>query len=123
MKVGDEVRVFNINGSRMGHPSGGWVGVVTKVGRKLFTVDYPGARWNSYKERGDVFRLDTMRLNSKEWGYRTWVRTVDEVKAAERRSKVAQELKERGLEVSQTSTLDITLLEGVAEFLRDNGND
>ncbi|TMR10080.1 hypothetical protein ETD86_40870 [Nonomuraea turkmeniaca] len=51
LKVGDEVRIFDVNAKRMGQPEGGWVGKVTKVGRTLITVHYSGG----YKK---VFRRD-----------------------------------------------------------------
>lgn len=40
LKVGDPVRVFDLNGSRVGQPPGGWEGTVTKKGTKLVTVAY-----------------------------------------------------------------------------------
>lgn len=53
--VGQEVRVFDVNGLRLGQPSGGWPGEVVKVGRKLFHVRYA---------RGtEAFRLETGRRN------------------------------------------------------------
>lgn len=89
LKVGEPVRVFDINGSRMGQPSGGWEGTVTKVGRKLITVHYG--------RRSKVFRLDTGVAND-DYGH-VHVETVEQATEGRRRSALVQRLREGGLEI------------------------
>ena len=50
LKAGDEVRVFDVNGKRVGQPDGGWPGTIVKVGRTLVHV--------AYRSRTETFRID-----------------------------------------------------------------
>lgn len=75
LKPGDAVKVFDVNGRRMGQPEGGWDGTVVKVGRKLAYIDYPGG----YGRGPRAFRLDTRRSNDG-YAHRS-VKTPDEASA------------------------------------------
>lgn len=117
MEVGQEVRVLDVNGARSGMPKGGWVGVVTKVGRKLFTVDYPDAGWVHYNVRGIIFRLEDLHWNNKDFGYQKWVVTLERAALNERTSKAAEALDNHGLEIKRTCKLTIEQLEAVVRVL------
>jgi hypothetical protein len=80
LNPGDDVRVFDQNGSRIGQPDGGWPGKVVKVGRTLVTIAYGYGQGQ--------FRLDTRKLNDN-YGHRSFM-TPEEV-AQTRRQTVAWE--------------------------------
>ncbi|MGS2645884.1 beta barrel domain-containing protein [Streptosporangium sp. G12] len=69
--VGQEVRVFDVDGAEMGQPEGGWPGKVIKVGRRYATVSYRG--------RTGQFLLGTGRINDA-YGHQ-WIMTLEQVEA------------------------------------------
>lgn len=42
LEVGEQVRIFDVNGKRLGQPVEGWPGEIVKVGRKLAHIHYNG---------------------------------------------------------------------------------
>lgn len=118
VKVGDEVRVFDVNGRRSGMPEGGWVGTVLKVGRKLFTVDYANAGWTRQGHRGSVFRLEDGSLNDKDFGYHTRVKTTQQAELDLRKHKAVEALRKHGLEVRLTAApIHLAKLEALVSIL------
>jgi len=70
-RVNDEVRVFDVNGSRMGQPEGGWPGTVIMAGRRYATVSYRG--------RTAQFLMSNGRINDAR--DHQWIMTLEQVKA------------------------------------------
>ena len=112
IKLRDEVRVFDINGSRAGQPEGGWMGHVVKVGRTLAYIDYGDIR-----ERIETFRLDTQRRNNDPYGQR-YFRTLAEVADLDRRSVAMEALKAHGVELSHRHSFTIEQREALAEVVK-----
>lgn len=107
-EVGQEVRVFDVNGRHHGQPEGGWKGEIVRVGRKLVSVDFPG-----YGSK--AFRIDDQRANDN---YRhQWFRTLEEVALIERKDKAREVLKSVGLELSLKNGLTVEQLEALAEVI------
>ena len=88
LAVGTEVVIRDVNESRLGGPRRG---VVTKVGRKLVTVQ--DVSWG----REQVYRLDSRRSNDA-YGHAS-IQTPAEQAEAERREWLRLALRERGVEV------------------------
>lgn len=111
LKVGDPVKVFDINGIRMGQPPGGWDGVVAKVGRKLVTVEYGCSR--------KVFRLDSGRAND-DFGHQS-VQTVEQAAEDARRQAVLDRLGSSGIKVERGFTHSTDTLEALVAVLDQHG--
>jgi hypothetical protein len=108
LKVGDRVQVFESWGR--GVPEGGYDGTVTKVGRKLITVDHPGGR-------GQVFRLETGTSND-EYGH-AHIRTVEQAAEDLRERKALNELAEFGLRFQYNQdTPDVETVERLVKVLK-----
>lgn len=105
--VGDEVRVFDGSGSRIGRPVGGWVGTVTSVARKYATVTYGG--------RTGKFDMATGR-DAERYSYRR-VKTLTQVAEDERATVARQTLTDFGLYERISGTLPTAALEAVAAAL------
>lgn len=90
LKVGDEVRVFDVNGNRLGQPEGGWVGTVTKVGRKLVTIQ-TGDGYNGEKQ----YRLEDQMANDN-YGHRRF-KTLEQAAQDERRAEAMDVLRNAGI--------------------------
>jgi hypothetical protein len=114
VKVGDEVRVFSVNGKRAGQPEGGWVGEVTRVGRKLIDIKYPGAYAHSGVE---TFRLDGQKTND-EYAHESF-QTMEQFAQSERKSTAQAALRDAGLELETRARSRLTLeqLEALAEVV------
>ena len=56
--AGDEVRVFDVNGRRMGQPEGGWPGTVVKVTPSRAYIVYAGIYGIRARETGEPFALE-----------------------------------------------------------------
>lgn len=99
LKVGDPVRVFDVNGRRMGMPSDGWPGTVVKVGRALVTIEHPGSR-------GQVFRLDGQRSNDgyAHQSFKTLEQAADDV----RRGAALESLTAAGIGFARVRDRDYT---------------
>jgi hypothetical protein len=110
-KVGDEVRVLDINNR---HPEGGWPGEVVKVGRTLVTVAYLGAFTRDGTEQ---FRIDTGRKNDDYGHYR--IETPEQVAEVARRKAAVALLRERGVELSNRATFTLEQIEALAEVVRN----
>lgn len=110
--VGDEVRVFDVNGRRNGMPKGGWPGTVTAVGRKLMTVSYGGYR-------NEKFRMDTGRVNDN-YGHQ-YIMTEEEVIDRDLATSAEKRLKDVGLDLAwgkpKLSGQNLSLLADMAERL------
>lgn len=113
IKVGDEVRVFDVNGRRMGMPEGGWPGTVLKVGRSLVTIQAPRC--------GGVFRLDTRRSNDS-WAHGSFM-TVEEAAESVRYEKASETLRELGIQIIAKCEGDFTAadLEALVKLVRSFG--
>lgn len=108
IKVGDEVRVFDVNGSRMGQPQGGWHGSVVKVGRKLVDIKYGG--------RIQKFRIDDRRSNDS-YGHQSF-KTPAEVTEDERREHAVEALNAQHIQVTPQCRLTVDQLEALADVVR-----
>lgn len=108
LKVGDRVQVFDVNGSRMGQPRGGWDGTVVKVGRKLITIQYG----NHYTQ---VFRLDSGRANDA-YGH-LWIKTSEQAAEDARRGELIQRLRDGGLEIRVGARVSTSMLEALIKAL------
>jgi len=106
-EVGDTVKVFDINGKRVGQPEGGWDGEVTKVGRALITIKYAG--------RNTVFRIDTGRTNDA-YAHQHY-ETVAEAARNERYAKARNTLTEFGLDFRLGKRATLDQVEALAELV------
>lgn len=104
VKPGDEVRVFDVNGSRMGQPKEGWRGVVVKVGRKLVTI--------GYGKRTGVFRLDDQKINDR-YGNR-WFATLEQAEQKARRERAINVLRSHGINLDVGHKLTLEQIEQLA---------
>lgn len=107
-KVGDEVRVFDVNGPRRGQPVAGYPGTVTKAGRKLFTVTYGGC--------SQVFRLDTGQSNDA-YGHQS-VKTLEQAELDARRGRAVGTLREHEITIGVRNSLTVEHLEALADLVR-----
>lgn len=108
LKVGQEVRVFDQNGRRVGQPDGGWSGKVTEIGRSLVTVEYRG--------NSDAFRMDTHVINDR-YGHK-FFKTLEEVAEDERRGRALATLKDHRIELGFGHSLTLEQIEALAELAR-----
>ncbi|MBN6054547.1 hypothetical protein JYK22_21575, partial [Nonomuraea sp. RK-328] len=108
-RVGDEVRVFDVNGARRGQPSGGWVGKVIKVGRKYVTVEYLG--------RTDQFEIDSGRRANDAYGHRR-IKTPEQVALDARWQTALDDLRARRVELRQGHKFTLEQVEALAEMAR-----
>jgi hypothetical protein len=108
LDVGEEVRVFDVNGKRHGMPEGGWPGEVVKVGRVLATI--------RCRNGEQTFRLDTGQANDR-YGHQ-WFLTVDQATEKTRRHRAESILREYGVETSRAS-LSTGQLEAIAEIVKN----
>lgn len=104
--VGQEVRVFDVNGRRPGEPSGGWLGEVVKVGRALFHV--------RYRNQVEAFRLETGRRNDI-YSHR-YVKSLDQVNRSIRAEYARETLRLYGFDLRNPSP-SLDKLEAVAALL------
>jgi preprotein translocase subunit YajC len=108
LKVGDEVRVFDVNGRRMGQPEGGWSGKIVKVGRTLVTIEY------SHKTK--TFRMDRRTVNDN-YGHQ-YFKTLGEVADDQRLKRATAAIEERGVELVRGHRLTLDQIERLADFVR-----
>jgi hypothetical protein len=106
--LGDEVRVFDMNGTRHGQPPGGWTGRVTKSGPKLVTIAYGNGK-------EVVCRRTTGRANDG-YGHVSY-RTLDEAHEVCRQEKVRTQLRALGLDVTSRCVLSAEQLEAMVAVL------
>lgn len=110
IQVGDEVRVYDVNGRRQGQPEGGWAGTVEKVGRSLVYIDYPRGRG------AEPFRLSDQRRNDS-YGHQ-YFRTLAQAEEWDRRSDAVGVLRERGVELSNRYSFTLEQIEALAEVVQ-----
>jgi hypothetical protein len=108
IKVGDEVRVFDISGKRVGQPDGGWPGKVVKVGRKLVHIEYIG--------RAKTFRLVDRKADDS-YGHRYFM-TLEQVALSERRQRALDVLKRNAIRLDHGHQLSLEQIEALAEVAR-----
>jgi hypothetical protein len=108
IKVGDEVRIFDVNGRRMGQPEDGWPGNVVKVGRKLADIEYGG--------RTRTFRIDEGRSNDN-YGHQ-FFKTLEQVSLDERFDRATDSLERCGIELIRGHRLTLEQIEALADFAR-----
>ena len=106
LEVGDEVRVFDRNGSHMGQPPGGWPGKVVKIGRKYVTVEYGS--------RSDLFDKETGRLKDSH-GHRR-VETLEQVALEARQDRAIQTLRSHGIDLRRGHRLSLEQIEALAQL-------
>lgn len=102
VELNEAVCVFDINGSRLGQPAGGWPGTVTKAGPKLVTVAYNGTM--------GVFRR---KDGSAAGGGHQHYLTVDEAEEAQRARAARKNLAALGVEVTPRCNLSAGQLEAM----------
>lgn len=94
VQPGDEVRVFDVNGRRMGQLEGGWPGRVVKVGRTRVYIAYAGAAFGK-QEAGEPFSLETgKRIDA--YGHR-WFKTLAQAEQDARREAARKILRDHGI--------------------------
>lgn len=108
VKQGDEVRIFDQNGARIGQPEGGWPGTVVKIGRSLVTIEYRGKQ--------DPFRLDTRVINDR-YGHR-WFKTLEQAAEDERLRVALATLKAHSIRLDSGHGLTVEQIEALAEVAR-----
>jgi hypothetical protein len=109
VKAGDEVRVFDVNGKRVGQPESGWPGTVVKVGRTLAHV--------AYGARTETFRIsDGTRNDAYEHRY---FLTMADARRETRRAAADAVLRERKIQLDYGNLLTIEQIEALAEVARN----
>lgn len=108
IKVGEEVRVYDRSGRRMGQPDGGWPGTVVKVGRKYITIDYG--------PKVEPFGFDGKRANDPMGARR--FKTMAQVSLDERLARATDALEGRGIELVRGHSLTLEQVEALADFAR-----
>lgn len=109
VEFGEEVRVFDVNGHRVGQPEGGWVGEVVKAGPKLVTISYGG-------RAAAVFRRDGGRANDS-FGHQSY-RTLDEAEMSARTAAAKAALRDLGIDVTLRCSLSVSQLEAMVTAVR-----
>ena len=107
IRVGDQVRVFDQNGVRVGQPAGGWIGVVQAVGRKYATI--------SYNFRVSKFELADHYINNALRN--RWYATPEEFDLHSRRLRAITTLHEAGITVERNCTLPLDDLETITAMI------
>jgi hypothetical protein len=115
LRVGDEVRVLDTNGRRVGQPDGGWIGRVEKVGRTLVTVSYPGCR----PAEGEKFSMSDGYHPNDPYRHRH-IHTADEIERQARRAAAIGVLREHHIELKlgRDRSFTIEQLEALAEVVK-----
>ncbi|MEV4672798.1 hypothetical protein AB0K34_14170 [Actinomadura sp. NPDC049382] len=108
LRVGDEVRVFDQNGRRMGQPDAGWPGTVTKIGRLLVTIEYRG--------KSAQFRLDTQVVNDG-YGHR-YFKTLQQAARHQRLGRALYTLHEHQIRLAVGHRLTLEQIEALADVAR-----
>lgn len=103
VEAGEEVRVFDVNGKRVGQPDGGWPGVVVKAGPKLVIINYDG--------RDTVFRRDEGHTNDN-YGHQSYM-TLSEADETLRWDAVTAALRGLHIDVSPRCKLAVRQLEAM----------
>jgi hypothetical protein len=105
VEADEEVRVFDVNGHRVGQPKGGWAGAVVKAGPKLVTISYAG--------KVQVFRRDEGHAND-QYGHQFY-KTLEEAELDRREREVRQALRDLGIDVARHCELTVDRLEAMAQ--------
>jgi hypothetical protein len=105
VEVNEEVRVFDVNDSRVGQPPSGWPGTVVKVGPKLVAISYSG--------KTQVFRRDEGCAND-QYGHQSYM-TLEEADLAWRERQVRQAFRDLGIDVSRRCELTVDQLEAMVQ--------
>lgn len=108
IKLGDEVRVFDVNGSRMGQPEDGWPGKVVRVGRKLVDITYGG--------RVQTFTIAD-RLSSDRYNHQ-YFQTPEEAALDARRDEALKTLRDRRVSLGHGKTFTVEQIEQLAALVR-----
>jgi hypothetical protein len=113
ISVHDEVRVFDVNGKRMGQPEGGWPGRVVKVGRTLVYIEY---------RRGpaEAFRLADGGRNDK-MGQRRFCTAEQAERDASKAAAVAL-LRAHGIDLNHRVKLTVAQVEELAGVVEKWGD-
>ena len=112
IQAGDEVRVYDVNGKRVGQPEGGWRGKVVKVGRTLAHIHYGDPHWT----RTETFTLEDGQRNDR-YG-RQWFLTMDEAARRERLYVALSVLGGHGITLDHGNSLTLEQIEALAEVAR-----
>lgn len=124
LQKGDEVRVFSRSRYQQRAPEGGWIGSVTRVGRKYATAEY-----ETQDGQGDGVRTSRRTIefdlaSGNERGDRTQngkcVRTPEQVEDGKRRADALDALKAWDIEFRLGRHHDVTTeqLEQLAAVVR-----
>jgi hypothetical protein len=122
-KVGDEVRVFLRNRYVTG-PDGGFVGTVTKVGRRYATATYERTSTDYRGERTITvpveFDMETGHEKGDSYGNGLRVKTPEQLLLDERRDAALAVIKAAGIEFRPGREHGVTTaqIEALAEVVR-----
>lgn len=86
------MRIFDVNGSRLGQPAGGWPATVVKVGTKLVTLRRVGRSW-----RDEVFRIEEQTKNN-DWGHESFL-TLAQVAEKSERTRAVETMRAHGITI------------------------
>jgi hypothetical protein len=111
LKAGEEVLVFDVNGSGVGQPPDGWPGTVTKVGAENITVNYGRGR------RPTQFKRRTGRAEDG-MGQR-YVLTADVYEQGKRWSDAERELRKHGVLINRRDRFTPEQMEKLAQLVRE----
>ena len=110
LKVGEEILVFDTNGTKVGQPEGGWVGQVISVGPKYITVKYPGG---SGVNKTTQFGVESWRNHT---GFRQ-LRTREEHILVKRRAQADVVLREHKVYFGTGNTFTLEQIEQIAKLI------
>lgn len=113
LTVGQEVRVFDVNGKRNGMPEDGYPGRVVRVGRRLVTISQDAG------DPGRVFRLEDGRANDSR-GHQ-WFLTLPQVDEMLRYRAAKGILRARGVELSPAHSFTLDQVEALAGVAKKFG--
>jgi hypothetical protein len=108
MHVGMSVKVFDINGSRLGQPDGGWDGEVTSVRRTQCTI-----RYGDHYE--DNFEIERQGIVDR-YGHRSF-KTIEQAEESARRSAANGVFRKHHLSVTGYELLPLHKMEAIARIL------
>lgn len=107
--VGMKVKVFDVNGRRLGQPDGGWDGEVVAVRRTKCDIEYGRGG------RGErTFDIDSQRIEDN-FGHR-YFRTLEEAETVARTSAAREVINEKIVREGM-SRIPLEKLEAIAAIL------
>lgn len=111
--IGDPVKVYDLNGSRRGQPPGGWDGTVSRIGRTLIHITYPG--YKGGREPQAFGKATQVAQNTN--GHRSFLARVH-AEFLGRRAQALRTLSEYGLVPLAGREHPLPMLEALVDTLR-----